>query len=300
MTAARHPNYRPSFSLPVELRRTTIPNGVREWVAHAAGSQVRTVRRLPGASTSAVHRLDLTDGSVLVLRRYLWRCYVQSEPDAPGREADALRFARLRGLPVPELVAADPTGSEIGDGVPVLLMTFVPGRAVAVPDLHQLAEAAAAIHSIDAEAFGHDYYGWYEPEMTTPPPWTRHPELWERAIELWRDHMPSYRAAFVHRDFHPGNVLWSRGRLSGVVDWAAACRGPIGCDLAHCRSNLRDLSGPSAGDAFAAAYEAITGEPLDPFWIMAGHLEHSHDHWTPAQLSADEPDLAAAVRAFST
>jgi Ser/Thr protein kinase RdoA (MazF antagonist) len=135
--------------------------------------------------------------------------------------------------------------------------------------------------------------------MTTPPPSSRQPALWEKAIELWRNDVPDYRPTFIHRDFHPGNVLWSRGWVTGVVDWAGSCRGPIGCDLAHCRANLRELSGPDAGDDFIAAYESATGETLHPFWVMASHLEHSHDHWTPERLAASEPDLEIAVRSIS-
>ncbi len=88
-------------------------------------------------------------------------------------------------------------------------------------------------------------------------------------------------------------------RLTGIVDWSAACRGPIGCDIAHCRANLRDLADAETGDRFVAAYTAATGEALDPFWVMAGHLEHDHDHWTPGRLDVDEPDLERAVRAIT-
>jgi hypothetical protein len=47
------------------------------------------------------------------------------------------------------------------------------------------------------------------------------------------------------------------------------------------------------------AYTSVTGEPLDPFWVMAGHLEHGHDHWTHTRLAVDEPDLERAVRAVT-
>ncbi len=108
-----------------------------------------------------------------------------------------------------------------------------------------------------------------------------------------------YRPAFIHRDFHPGNLLWSRRRLTGIVDWAAACRGPIGCDIAHCRANLRDLADPVTADRFVSIYSSLTGYQLDPFWVMAGHLEHDHDHWTKERLAVDEPDLERALRALT-
>jgi len=296
---SRHPNQRTLASLPVELRRTSVPEPVRDWVRRVTGSAVVRVARLPGASSTAVHRLRLADGAMVVLRRYVWPGFLIAEPDAPAREADVLRFVSARGLPVPSVLAADPTGEEVGDGIPVLLMSQLRGMAIAVPDLSHLAEVAATIHGVDADDLGHEYYCWYEAEMVTPPPLSQHPKLWERAIELWRDAMPAYRPTLIHRDFHPGNVLWVRGHVSGVVDWANACRGPIGCDLAHCRNNLRTLANPAVADDFVAAYTALTGDALDPFWIMAGHLEHDHAWWTPERLALDEPDVAAAVAALT-
>ncbi|MGH9151234.1 MAG: hypothetical protein ACRD03_02270, partial [Acidimicrobiales bacterium] len=68
----RHPNQRGRDSLPVELRRVTVSPAARAWVATETGGAVVRARRLPGASTSAVHRLDLSDGRALVLRRYVW------------------------------------------------------------------------------------------------------------------------------------------------------------------------------------------------------------------------------------
>jgi len=295
----RHPNQRALSSLPVELRRTAVPDHVRDWVQEATGSIIVRVIRLRGASSAALHRVDLADGSRLVLRRFVWRAYVQAEPEAPGREVDALRFAGQHGLAVPDLLASDITGEGVGDGIPLLLMTYLSGQPAAVPDLVRLAETAASIHAVNADDLGHDYFPWYEDEMITPPPLTRRRALWEHAIDLWRSALPEYRPTFIHRDFHPGNLLWSRNRLTGVVDWAAACRGPIGCDVAHCRANLRDLAGGETADRFVTAYNSVTGEALDPFWVMAGHLEHSHNHWTPERLVVDEPDLENAVRSIT-
>ena len=68
----------------------------------------------------------------------------------------------------------------------------------------------------------------------------------------------------MHRDFHPGNVLWPHGRAS-VVDWANACRGPWGCDVAHCRDNLIRIDGQGAADRFLAEYRSLTGETLGPY-----------------------------------
>lgn len=294
--AARHPNHRPPSTLPAEIRDATVPRHVRAWIAATTGATVTDAVQLDGASSVALHRLELSDGTRLALRRYVWAPYIESEPDAPTREVDAIEFARRKGLPAPELIAHDLTGAEIGDGIPAVLMSLLLGEPIAVPDLDRLAEAAAAIHDVDASDLGHEYFPWYEDEMVTPPPLATQPELWERAIDLWHTARPTYRPTLIHRDFHPGNLLWSHGRLTGIVDWAGACRGPIGCDIAHCRANLRKLATPDVADSFVRAYRSLTGYELDPFWIMAGHLEHDHAHWTAEQIAADEGDLLSAAR----
>jgi aminoglycoside phosphotransferase (APT) family kinase protein len=299
-TPPGHPNGRAAASLPPELRRTTVPPAVRAWVERRAGVRIVRVRRLPGASSTAVHGLYAADGTRLVLRRYVWPGFLDDEPLAPRREVEALRFASAHGLPVPDVVAADFAGADIGDGVPALLMTFLPGRAVAAPDVHRLAEVAAAIHATDPEEFGHDYFPWFTGTTVGPPRTARWPRLWEVAIGLWHDAAPEFRPTFIHRDFHPGNVLWWRGRPSGVVDWANACAGPWGCDVATCRANLVDLAGGRAADEFLAAYESLTGDAFSPYWDMACILENGASFWTPSQVAASEPRLARAVAAQVT
>jgi aminoglycoside phosphotransferase (APT) family kinase protein len=274
-----------------------VPPLVRRWISAQVGSEVVAVRRLAGASSTAVHGVRLADGSRLALRRYVWPGFLESEPDAPAREVDALQFARAAGLPVPEVVAADVAGADIGDGIPALVMTFVPGRAVAVPDLHRLAETAAAIHAVPAASLGHEYFPWYADTTVGPPPASTRPGLWERAIDAWHHATPAYEPSFIHRDFHPGNVLWSRGSVTGIVDWANACRGPWGCDVAHCRGNLVDLGGQQAADQFLAAYESVTGKTYDPFWEIASVLEHGPSWWTDEELAASEPRLERALAA---
>jgi aminoglycoside phosphotransferase (APT) family kinase protein len=283
-------------TLPRELRRTTVPAAARAWVESVTGARIERVRRLPGATSTAVHGLWLARGRRLVLRRYLWPGFLAEEPDAPRREVDALGYAAGRDLPVPEVVAADVDGSEVGDGVPALLMTFLPGRAHAVPDVADLAEVAARIHAAGPGPAGHDWFRWYEGRSLAAPPLARHPRWWEAAIERWNAYPPAFVPSLTHRDFHPGNVLWSRSRATGIVDWANACRGPWGCDVAHCRWNLINLSGFDAADRFLAAYERVTGRDYDWFWELGSILEHGPSSWeTSDDIETAERRLERAL-----
>jgi Ser/Thr protein kinase RdoA (MazF antagonist) len=294
---ARHPNQRPLTSLPPEPRRTSVPVPVREWVRRELGSEVLRWRRLPGASTSAVHRLALADGSSAVLRRYVWRWVLEGEPDVPQREVNSLRFAARHELPVPHVLASDIDGTAIGDGTPALVMTLVPGAPVTLPDLSALAATAAAIHAVDASPFAYRYFPWYQGALTDAPAGATALRLWRRAIEIWHRKMPVYRFGLLHRDFHPGNVLWKRGEVH-VVDWANACAGPWGCDVAHCRDNLIRLAGFDAADLFLHRYCEVTGADYEPYWEIASVLEHSPSSFDAERIAISEIRLGAAVAQY--
>jgi aminoglycoside phosphotransferase (APT) family kinase protein len=176
-------------------------------------------------------------------------------------------------------------------------MTLLPGRAAAAPDPDALAGTLASIHATDPAGFPHRYHPWNRQTPRRPPELSARPALWESAIDLWYEAMPAYRPSLIHRDFHPGNVLCLSNRPSGVVDWANACVGPTGCDVATCSRNLADLAGPAAAHRFVDAYRAVTGESLDPFWAMARILEEDSTGWTPRLLAEREADLHQAVQA---
>ena len=79
---------------------------------------------------------------------------------------------------------------------------------------------------------------------------------------------------FIHRDYHPGNVLWSRARLTGVVDWVNACLGPPAVDVGHARWNLAQLFGVEVADAFLDAWLAASGRARhDPYWDIVCLLD---------------------------
>ena len=277
VAAWRHPNERLVSELPPQLRRAGVSPAVRAWMARRFGAAVVNARRLQGASSNAVHAVRLTDGRRLVLRRYAWENFRHEEPDAPAREVAALEHAARHRLPVPLVVAADTTGSDVGDGVPAILMTRIDGRAYSAPDVSMLAALAADLHRVPHAGFDHTYFPWCRDTSTRPPTGCAHPDRWARALDIWHNHEPAYEPRFIHRDFNPGNVLWRRGRLSGLVDWANACIGPVGIDVATCRWNLADWAGIAAGDAFVAAYEQASGESHHPYWDIARIVEDDWD-----------------------
>ena len=254
------------------------------WAARAIGpgASVRNVRRLPGSTSSTLYALDIERSAAslpCVLRLYDNAAWLASEPEAPRREAAALERVTAAGLPTPSLMASDPNGAATG-GVPCLLMTRLPGEVVLAPDnldhwLHGLAEALPPIHALPANDFPWDYRPYADLSALTPPVWSRVPQLWERALALSRMPPPPFQPCFIHRDYHPNNVLWHKGRVSGVVDWPSACVGDASVDVAWCRKNLLFLHGPEAAETFLQAYEAAAGPSFiyQPLWEVMVLLE---------------------------
>jgi len=260
------------------------PREALEWVARAVGGGARVVgtRRLKGGTSSAVHGVVVERRGGrrerVVLRRYVRADWLAREPDLAVREARALRLAGLASVATPELIAVDEDGNECD--VPAVLMSRVAGRVLMDPPdldgwLRQMAEVLPAIHAVESPEMAElqRYRPWANLDELEAPSWSREPEAWAAVIALARGPRPRVKRRFIHRDYHPMNVLWSRGRLSGVVDWVNASVGPPGNDVAWCRQNLVASHGVRVAERFRAMYEAVAGEEQQPTWDALGLVE---------------------------
>jgi aminoglycoside phosphotransferase (APT) family kinase protein len=246
--------------------------GVLAWAEQSLDARVVMVRALRGGSSSAVHALRVVIGGgtqSVILRSYVVPDVVEEEPDIVEREAAVLGLLDRTPLPTPQLLGADPTGSDAG--VPCLLMTRLPGRVIWSPTelepwLRNLAELLPAIHEMPlGEQDRVPEFRPYIPESWAPPPWMRRPELWDRAVEVFHGPRLDPDRVFVHRDYHPGNVLWRCHRVAGVVDWQAASRGPRSVDVFHCRGNIIDCFGLDVADRFIDIWQTVSGSTYHPW-----------------------------------
>ncbi len=217
------------------LRSPPTPAALR-WVETVTARPVSEWEVLRGGMSSAMYALEMGgDGTpTLVLRCYVRPDLNEEEPDLAVREAVALRTASPVGVATPELVAVDPGGDAVG--VPAVLMTWLPGRVVWDPGnpmrwLTRLAGVLPAIHAAGTTTAGLGSYFNYRQHSYEPPRWATDPSVWEDAAAIFHGPILDERRCFVHRDFHPGNVLWHRGRVTGVVDWQSACLGPPSIDV---------------------------------------------------------------------
>lgn len=249
------------------------------WATRAIGegAALTAVRPLEGGSSSAVYALDVRDAAgrvhELVLRRFTNANWLAKEPDLAEHEAAALQAAAGVPIPAPRLVAFDPKPAH-GD-VPLVLMTRLRGGVYLSPKdlepwLEQLAGALATVHGLEGAAIAWEYSPWFNVEEMSVPAWAMDPGPWRALFSRVRAGAPETRRGFLHRDFHPGNILFHRAKVSGIVDWVNACMGPLEVDVSHCRANLAVIHGMEAADAFDRAYRAQTGAPAaDPYWDAA-------------------------------
>ena len=285
------------------LLRGPPPDDALRWAASAAGARVASWTVMPGGTSTAMYRLDVSGaaGSTLVLRCHVRPDLAHEAAAMVTGEAAALRTAATIDVPTPGLVARDVTGAEAG--VPSVLMTWLPGEVEWDPRslthrLVALAGVLPGLHDAATDDADLGHYASYRQADYRPPAWAEHRTVWERAVEIFHGPVLDPDRCFVHRDFHPGNVLWSSGRVTGVVDWASACVGPPSVDVGHGRANFLGYA-PELAAPYTQQAERATGRPFHPWADIAaliGMLDGLRDHPPrPASRRAIERALARAV-----
>jgi aminoglycoside phosphotransferase (APT) family kinase protein len=258
--------------------RSAPPQQALAWAGQVLGGTVESAEALQGGLSSAMHLLRVRDGNqsrLAVLRRYVWPWLQAEEPDLADREARTLSFVESISVPTPRLIAVDSTGAEAGS--PALVMTALPGRVEWVPEdvdpwLERMAEVLPPIHSatIPTPRWVPEHV-LETPRSYEPPPWAHRKRVWERAAEIFHRPAPEETRTYIHGDFHPGNLLWHEGRVTGVIDWQAGCIGFPSIDVANCRGNLFPY-GLDLADRFTSYWEHLTGERFNPWADLVGAI----------------------------
>ncbi|MYW98824.1 MULTISPECIES: aminoglycoside phosphotransferase family protein [unclassified Streptomyces] len=272
-------------------------DATRSWVEKKGLSEAEHIEQvvsLRGGWTSEMRRLDVGGPGgprSLVLRSFVRPFYVRHAEGLLNREADILRLLGDTDVPAAALVAVDAAAEHCDH--PSLLMSLLPGALLlddrgADDRADLLARQLVRIHRLPVAARQRPrtYQAWASPERVVLPSATARPELWQRAVDVIRREPPAYRGCFLHRDFHPGNVLFSGTgddlRISGVVDWVETSWGPADLDVAHCSTALALLHGVPAGMRFADRYVAAGG-------ILAGDST-DHLYWRLLDALGFAPD----------
>ena len=272
---ARHMRSRPSLS------------GLELLAKELGGGEARVVRRLRGGMGAATHVLALADDRRVVLKRY------PPGVEAAGLEWERLSYAHAAGLPAPAPVAVDAYGRWFG--CPSLVMSFIEGGADLAPRqldkyLEQVADGIVQIHATPVAAASgalvrpHSMEAWTRPAVIPPGNLSR--AVVSRVVDVLAAELPTVPRddrVLIHGDLHPGNLVWRRGQLQGIVDWSGARIGSRWWELAYFRIELATLINWAAATDLLCRYEELVGcrSEHQPIWDLL-HIYDGHvwaHHW---------------------
>ena len=233
------------------------------------------------AYTNSVHILRCVSRSGNEMRLAVKRMTDDPDPERASADFHGLRIARRHNIPAPEPLYLDTTGDLLG--IPGIVTGFIEGEQVSHPDdvrswSEDIARMLLRVHDArpSAEDLTHIYngrrMGLYFLRDSWPETMAGHPltaPIFEAVREL-RAGLRRVRPVFLHMDYWPGNILWSRGRISGLVDWDAASYGDPALDVGYFRMNMYLRGIKEAADIFLDYYEAESG-PVENlgFWELA-------------------------------
>jgi len=291
---------------------------VREVIA--PNGRVIRVRPLHGGLSSSVHlvHLESDDGTrqAVVVRR-LGEYWQRTDPAACAREFKILHALRALSYPVPQPLLLDVQGGPFG--APTVVMSRLPGKPLLAPRkrseyLQQIAATLARLHALPVEpfAFLNDQRVNVERTLAAFPGDKNDPlqaTVWSEARAAWPDVARAKRYhTLVHGDYWPGNLLWVRGRLTGVVDWEQPRLGDPAKDLATCRGDLSVLFGLDAADEFVERYLEAGGLAFENrrFWnlLISIYAVKEINHWASVYPLLGRADITPAlarerIRAFA-
>lgn len=255
---------------------TEISIPTRMWVEYQLDGVIQSSKTLHGGTSSDMTCLEIETRNVIekvILREYTDEKWLETEPDIALQEAENLDQAEKLSVTTPKLIAFDHKG-EVAT-FPSLLMSKVDGQVNLKPRnlekwIGQLAQTLVRIHQLEDPKVTHQYFRYFDPDISVNPDWSTKPENWKQTFHYLKTaQRPDYIPTFIHRDYHPTNVLFNNEEISAVVDWTDSCIGPKQMDIAHCRWNLAMIYGQDTADLFLQAY--MTHDPslqYNSYWDL--------------------------------
>ena len=233
-----------------------------------------------------MHVLDIDDPRggrhKLVLRRYM-PDRDRATPEHVARENSVLRLLESAAVPAPRGVFLDAPGDYVG--VPSMVLTYLLGASVYAPRdrgvwAERLARGLLAVHAITPDSFDLSKLhvqvidGIREHLAKRAKPAGAHSALASEVHAVLTrelDQIKWPRPCLVHDDFWPGNVVWYRGQLAGIIDWTFAEVGDPRTDVAQCRADIAMNHSAELAEEFRDAYQALAPHSLPDMWYFDLH-----------------------------
>jgi aminoglycoside phosphotransferase (APT) family kinase protein len=249
------------------------------------GRLIRT-RRLRGGIGARMDALLIkeADGTrrKVSLRRFV-RDRDSSRPEHVAHEFEVLRLVRSAGIAAPEPLLLDAEGAHFG--VPTMVLSYLPGQPLYLPDderawSEQLARALLTVHAVTPDRVDlsmlnvHLIDGMRMQLERRAEPARERGALAREVHAVLTTHLDRIEwpaPCLVHDDFWPGNTVWFRRRLTGIIDWTHAEVGDPRADVAQCRVDVAVSHSLGLADAFLEAYQQLTPQPLPDLWFFDLH-----------------------------
>jgi aminoglycoside phosphotransferase (APT) family kinase protein len=203
--------------------------------------------RVKGGWETTIWRFGTPDGRSHSLRVYP----LPDHGPAVRNDTIALRHCEAVGLPAPRLEAEGRVQE-----LPALVLSWCPGK----PLLSVFEQKPWRVHGL-SHMFGRAQARLH---AKPPPPGMTAgaPENWARMVPPEMQHLadgvlalgPS-TTAFIHMDYHPGNLIVDGGQVTGIVDWAGAAAGDPRADLARTAVTLE--TAPMPKGPMKAVYQSM-------------------------------------------
>ena len=273
---------------------------------------------IPGSSLLSAGRIAAGSSSILTelvvsvpsgTQRFILRSFVSEWQGTPFDKAKYSIMAQsaliAAGVAVPQVIWADVSGDRLG--CPSILETRLPGRvwwssALRPGAAQQLGRALRAIHAVVAPRGLPKPSGWVNWTIRSDSGrsgWLHaHPKarLIDEAIRSAAEQPLRRRPVCSHGDFGPGNVLWFRGKVSGIIDWETAEQAPSGSDVGACRLDCLVTGGPAMAEAFLEGYSDEVHDSW--YWELLASLKFValYRDWLPVWRSFGLTIDAGTVR----
>lgn len=266
-------------------------------LARELGRPTHFDRRIVGGLGGTVDVLIIgTDpGESAVLKRY-W-LPEPGEISPAESEFRALALAADRGISAPSPIWVDRLGLFPERAI---VMSYVEGAVLLDPTdpndwASQLAHALIEVHRIQPASTDRALFpvlgdsDGHLPETETLAALRRHPlgmDLWARRVDTLANLRPEDQV-YVHRDFWPGNTLWTEQKLAAVIDWEGGAIADPALDVAYCAFDMQLLGLNEAAESFVEIYREHSGRALVNL-----------RYWELLALSRPMPDIEMWVPAW--
>jgi aminoglycoside phosphotransferase (APT) family kinase protein len=245
--------------------------------------------RLEGGQHADTWRVDTANPELTVVVREF-----PAGDSAGACEQRVLRVLDGLGGLAPVLLGSDLDG--LWSESPTVLISWLDGRADITPTdpekwAAQLGRALAKVHAVPSDhlaglASAFDSSGGSRDVLEGP--------LAAMIRSGWMQ-ITAAPEVLTHGDYWSGNVVWRKGKVTGIVDWSGAARGPHGFDIGWCRLDLVLLFDERIADVFVAAYEDESARPIADLalwdgWALA-RSHHAVETWAPNYAPLGRADL---------